>query len=134
MNTIKFIISILVCLMIVVACNKNKKNETSQKEQTKYGYNAKDTTIKKETTIRDIFEKYDTTKLRKVIIDGYDKTTKTTLPRLNVWEDYETREFAFALNHGTKVWMLDRDGDGVKIITRRGRIGWITYWFIKELK
>ena len=33
-----------------------------------------------------------------------------------------------------RVEMLGRSGDGVEIQTADGTRGWVTYWFIKELK
>lgn len=67
-------------------------------------------------------------------IDGYDPTTNTTINPLNIWEDYQTRKFAGKVNHKEKITVLKRDGDGVFIETKEGKKGWITYWFIKELK
>ena len=73
---------------------------------------------------------------RIVHIDGYDPATNDIINPLSVWENYETRKFAFQINHGTEVMLVKRtpDGQGVYIRDKNGREGWITYWFIKELK
>lgn len=69
-------------------------------------------------------------------IDGYDSATGEIITPLNVWSNYDTRSFAYKIDHGATVTMIDRtaDGNGVKIRDASGREGWITYFFIKELK
>jgi len=36
--------------------------------------------------------------------------------------------------HGEQVKFIARSGDGILIETKAGQRGWVTYWFIKELK
>jgi uncharacterized protein YpmB len=71
-------------------------------------------------------------------IDGYDAATGTTIQKINVWSDYEKRTYAFSLNHGDKVSILDRGiGSGnnwVRIKDNKGRTGYITDYFVREFK
>jgi len=73
---------------------------------------------------------------RIVHIDGYDAATGSIITPLNVWKNYDARTFAFKIDHGASVTMLKKtsDGNGVYIRDASGREGWITYFFIEELK
>lgn len=69
-----------------------------------------------------------------VTIDGTD-STGVRIETINVWNNYQTRSAVVArVRHGERVEMLGRSGDGVEIQTADGTRGWVTYWFIKELK
>ena len=71
---------------------------------------------------------------REGFIDGYDPHTGSIIDPINVWKDYEDRTFAGKVNHGEKVTLLRRVGDGVLIETSSGLTGWVTYFFIKDFK
>lgn len=82
-------------------------------------------------------EKKEITKIEAVkvtlTINGYDEATKEIIPRINLWNNYETRErIVGQVRHGQKVVLIKRVGDGVMIETTSGMKGWLTYWFIKE--
>lgn len=70
-----------------------------------------------------------------VTLDGYDSGELVT-PVINLWKDYDNRAAGVAgkAKHGQKVEMIERKGDGVLIETDSGVKGWVTYYFIKELK
>jgi hypothetical protein len=65
-------------------------------------------------------------------MDGYDPDTNTTIQKINIWNNYETRTFAGQVQNGEKVFFIRRQGDGVFIETKSGVKGWVTYFFIKE--
>jgi hypothetical protein len=71
-----------------------------------------------------------------VNLDGYDPDSKTTIQEIRLWKDYENRAAGVAgkARHGQKVQMIERKGDGVLIQTDSGVTGWVTYYFIMELK
>lgn len=69
-----------------------------------------------------------------VTIDGYDKATRTTISKINIWTNYQSRSLAFKANHGESVKMIKRDGDAIYIENKQGKRGWVTYFFIKEMK
>ena len=76
-----------------------------------------------------------TTSTRTVTMDGYDRAADTTVDPINVWETYQPRgRLVGRVSSGATVTMLQRDGDGVLIRAADGTEGWVTYWFIKELK
>jgi len=68
------------------------------------------------------------------------------IPDINIWKTYLDDEDnskvhgprLCSLKHGTRVQMVGRVEtwfeDQVQIITPDGKRGWVTYWFIKELK
>jgi hypothetical protein len=68
-----------------------------------------------------------------VTIDGTDGDGTIITP-INLWSNYQTRSFAGKVNHGERVKLIRRDGDGVLIETKTGLQGWVTYFFIKEYK
>jgi len=73
-----------------------------------------------------------------VTFDGYDGAD-LVVKRINVWRDYEDRgKGAFcAVRHGHHAVLLERNGDGCRVrVDWMGRSyeGWVTYWFLKELK
>ena len=69
---------------------------------------------------------------------------------INVWSDYERRNeggkkrrrlfkkaekrIVDTVRHGETGTLLVRYGDKCKVRTKRGKVGFVTYWFIKELK
>jgi hypothetical protein len=66
-------------------------------------------------------------------IDGYDRASKSVIPRINLWNDYETRARVVGqVSDSEKVLLIKRVGDGVLVETHTGVRGWLTYWFIKE--
>ena len=71
-----------------------------------------------------------------VTLDGYDSASVTTIQEIRLWKDYDNRAAGVAgtARHGQKVEMIERKGDGVLIETSSGVTGWVTYYFIKELK
>lgn len=77
-----------------------------------------------------------TPKVQTVTIDGYDPDSQTTINTINIWKNYEDRMAGIAakVQHGDKVEMIERKGDGVRVRTANGTTGWLTYSFIKELK
>lgn len=73
---------------------------------------------------------------RRVTIDARDEGGQL-LPGgvVNMWDDYQTTAHVVArCGDGELVTMLRRSGDGVLIENRAGIQGWVSYWFIKELK
>lgn len=69
-----------------------------------------------------------------VHIDGTLEDGSILEPHINIWKNYQTRSWLCGLEHGTCVQMVRRVGDGVEIICPSGERGWVTYWFIEELK
>ena len=71
-----------------------------------------------------------------VTLDGYDAEAKITVHEINLWKEYENRAAGVAgtAKHGQQVQMIERKGDGVLVETDSGVKGWVTYYFIKELK
>ena len=56
--------------------------------------------------------------------------------RINLWKDYEDRwgkGIVATVNHGDAGLLLRRDGDGCQVQVG-DEVGWLTYYFIKELK
>ena len=70
-----------------------------------------------------------------VIMDGTIEDGSLGVPIINVWNDYETRASVVCrVKHDERVQMVERSGDGVLIVCPDGTEGWVTYWFIRELK
>ena len=71
-----------------------------------------------------------------VTLDGYDASTNMTVEDINIWKDYNNRSLGISTRgkHGQKVKLLNKVGDGVEVETKDGKKGWVTYYFIKELK
>ncbi len=73
-----------------------------------------------------------------VTFDGYDGAD-LAVNRINIWRDYENRgRGAFcAVRHGHPGTLLERKGDACLVRVNwmgRNYEGWVTYWFLKELK
>lgn len=73
---------------------------------------------------------------RFVTLDGYDAATGITIQKINLWKDYNNRRAGISATaqHGEKVKLIRREGDGVLVETKAGKRGWVTYYFIKEFK
>jgi hypothetical protein len=73
-----------------------------------------------------------------VTFDGYDGD-ELICKRINVWRDYDARHKGpiCTVRHGHTGVLIDRKGDGCKVRTEwMGKTyeGWVTFWFLKELK
>ncbi len=73
-----------------------------------------------------------------VTFDGYDGAD-LEVKRINVWRDYDNRAKGVlcSVRHGHPAVLLERKGDGCRVrVNWMGRSyeGWVTYWFLKELK
>ena len=71
-----------------------------------------------------------------VTMDGYDASAGLTIREINLWRNYEKRENGISGHaaHGERVKLIRRSGNGVLVETASGQRGWVTYYFIKELK
>jgi len=74
-----------------------------------------------------------------ITLDGYDPGAEITVKRINVWRDYDNRALGArcSVRHGHKAVLLERKGDGCRVrVAWMGQTyeGWVTYWFIRELK
>jgi ABC-type Fe3+-hydroxamate transport system substrate-binding protein len=69
-------------------------------------------------------------------LDGYDKDAGIIVTPINLWKDYNDRSAGIAAKgqHGERVKLIRRSGDGVQIELQSGEKGWVTYYFIKEYK
>jgi hypothetical protein len=84
--------------------------------------------------------------MERITFDGYDPFTGDTIKEINVCHDYRDRtkpkpgtkkSLVATVKHGSSGILLERDGAGCKVRVKKGRRfvdGWVTYWFIKELK
>lgn len=75
---------------------------------------------------------------RRVTFDGYDGN-QLACKRINVWRDYENRAKGAicTVRHGTPAELLERKGEACKVRVNwegRAQEGWVTFWFIAELK
>jgi len=73
-----------------------------------------------------------------VTFDGYDGAD-LVVKRISVWRDYEDRSRGAlcAVRHGHGGELLERKGSGCRVrVHWMGVVyeGWVTYWFLKELK
>jgi hypothetical protein len=70
----------------------------------------------------------------RVTFDGYEGGELVT-PLINVWADWETREDIVAVvHHGATAELLSHEGMRCEVEVEDGARGFITFWFIKELK
>lgn len=74
----------------------------------------------------------------RITFDGYDGAD-LVVKRIALWRDYEDRGKGSlcAVRHGHTGVLLERKGDGCRVrVAWMGRSyeGWVTYWFLKELK
>ena len=69
-------------------------------------------------------------------LDGKEADGTLAVQSINVWKDYDNRGAGIADTgqHGQRVKLIRRSGDGVKIELPNGVQGWVTYYFIKEYK
>ena len=71
---------------------------------------------------------------QEVTISTYDPTGDDYLNTANVWQDYDTKtNIVDKVSHRTKVRLIQRKGYECQVITPRGKKGWVTYHFIKEI-
>jgi hypothetical protein len=73
-----------------------------------------------------------------VTLDGYDGAD-LVVKRINLWRDYANRGkgVVCSVRHGHPAQLLERQGDACRIRVEwegRAQEGWVTYWFLKELK
>ena len=69
-----------------------------------------------------------------VTITAYDLASDSYINHINIWDDYDGRNKSITkVYHKDKVKMLKRVGDGVLIETSDGKLGWLSYFFIKEI-
>jgi len=69
-----------------------------------------------------------------VTLDGTENG-EVVVPEINIWDSYNPRNRVVAVGkHGEQVQLIRRSGNGVLIQLADGTRGWVTYWFIKELK
>lgn len=71
-----------------------------------------------------------------VTLDGEDTNAGLVIQEINLWKDYNDRAKGIAGKgrHGEEVELVRRAGDGVLVRTGSGVEGWVTYYFIRELK
>ncbi len=69
-------------------------------------------------------------------LDGLDPSTGVLVLRIPLRKDLSSPPSGLiaTLNHGDQVKFVQRDADNVFVETRDGRRGWVTSYFIKELK
>lgn len=86
--------------------------------------------------------------MQRVTIDGIDKHANITIKRIVLWKDYENRipvkhrratgrppiKKPIQIKHGERVDLLEREGEKCKVRDRHGHEGYVTWWFIKEIK
>ena len=71
-----------------------------------------------------------------VTLDGYDASAGIVVRRITLWKDQNNRAAGISAtaNHGDGVKFIQREGDSVLVETTDGKRGWVTSYFIKELK
>ncbi len=74
-----------------------------------------------------------------VTIDGYDFVTGKIIKKISIWRDYENRDAGVVamLKHGKKVKWIEKKGTRATVklgLRYKFRIGYVSYFFIKELK
>ena len=79
-----------------------------------------------------------TSEEKQITFDGRDGAD-LVVKRINIWRDYDdrTKGAYCAVRHGHTGVLLERKGDACKVrVSWMGReyTGWLTYFFIKELK
>lgn len=70
-----------------------------------------------------------------ITFDGYEGE-HLACPRINIWNDYKDRwgkGLAVTVDHGDTGLLLRRNGDACLVQVGED-VGWLTYYFIKELK
>jgi hypothetical protein len=73
-----------------------------------------------------------------ITFDGYDGVD-LVVKRINIWRDYNdrTKGVLCSVRHGHQGVLLGTRGDACKVRTTWMGVeheGWVTFWFIKELK
>ena len=71
-----------------------------------------------------------------VTLDGYNASVGIVVRRITLWKDQNNRGAGVSAtaNHGEGVKFIQREGDNVLVETSDGKRGWVTSYFIKELK
>lgn len=134
----KLIIFILLFIVIVVlsvvSYNLFETNKLAEKENAAYQLEVRriQDSIRQTKALKPKNVKKQSSK-KVITINAKDEYGYLIGP-INVWKNYDSRTFAFSLNHGAKVTQIDKGGSWVKIKDSRGRVGYVTYWFIKEYK
>lgn len=76
--------------------------------------------------------------LEGVTLDGYDANANPpiTIHNIDLWNDFKNRSKGISVTakHGDRVKLIRREGNGVLVETLNGKRGWVTFYFIKELK
>jgi hypothetical protein len=71
---------------------------------------------------------------KQITIDGYDKVSKCTIKNIAIFYDYHDRNAGcFYIRNGKHAKLIHDYGDYVQI-KRFFKTGFITKWFIRELK
>ena len=117
LQSISLITILSLGVLIIVACERNSNREYRQ-----------------ESEGRAIVTESDSAEW--VTLDGYDSASGTTVRTINLWKSYTNRSAGVATraSHGARVKKIRRSGDGILVETAQGKRGWVTYYFIKELK
>ena len=79
-----------------------------------------------------------TSEEKQITFDGYDGAD-LVVKRIAIWRDYDDRAKGMycAVRHEHPGILLERKGQACKVrVNWMGKeyTGWVTYWFIKELK
>jgi hypothetical protein len=67
-------------------------------------------------------------------INGYDSASDSIINPINVFKDYENRALGITgkVNHGDRVTISKRSGNGLKIYADSGVTGWVNKEFVRE--
>lgn len=70
-----------------------------------------------------------------VHIDGYDVYSDEVVKKINVWKDWKNRDkgIVMRIKHGKRVKLIQNFGVYSRI-KYKFKTGYLTNWFIKELK
>jgi hypothetical protein len=70
-----------------------------------------------------------------VTLDGTENG-QVMVRTINLWKDYNNRSRGTvgSARHGERVKLIRESGEGVLVETSSGTRGWVTYYFVKELK
>jgi len=77
--------------------------------------------------------------MQPITFDGLDQSGEVACPTINIWRRATDqlkmkKPIVDRVRHGDPGFLIERSGDQIKVRTARGRVGWITYWFVRELK
>ena len=70
-----------------------------------------------------------------VTMDGMEDG-RLACPSINIWKNWADRSQGIAgkVRHGDQVTLLEQRGKRCKVLLPSGETGFVTYWFIRELK